>query len=50
MTLRERDSTSQRIGAINDVVDVIKELCEGTLTWDGACARLPEYSGEQSLD
>lgn len=50
MTLRERDSTLQRIGLIDEVIDVIKKLCDGSLTWDGACERLPVYSGEQSLD
>lgn len=50
MTLRERDSTAQRIGAIDEVIEVIKLLCEGQITWDGACQRLPAYSGEQSLD
>lgn len=50
MTLRERDSTTQRIGQIDEVIDVIKALCEGSITWEGACQRLPAYSGEQELD
>jgi glycyl-tRNA synthetase len=50
MTLRERDTTSQRIGQIDEVISVIKELCDGSLTWEGACEKLPAYSGEQSLD
>ncbi|PWN31859.1 putative glycine--tRNA ligase GRS1 [Meira miltonrushii] len=50
MTLRERDSTTQRIGQIEEVIDVIKALCEGSITWEGACQRLPAYSGEQELD
>ena len=50
MTLRERDSTAQRIGQVDEVISVIKELCDGSLSWDGACQRLPAYSGEQSLD
>ncbi|KAK0519771.1 Glycine--tRNA ligase 1, mitochondrial [Tilletia horrida] len=49
MTLRERDTTSQRIGSIDDVVRVIVDLCEGRLDWAGACAKLPEYSGEQAV-
>ncbi|CAD6890515.1 unnamed protein product [Tilletia controversa] len=50
MTLRERDTTSQRIGSIDDVIQVIVDLCEGRLDWTSACATLPEYSGEQALD
>ncbi|MCO5588415.1 hypothetical protein L7F22_042371 [Adiantum nelumboides] len=50
MTLRERDSTSQRIGSVDEVIAVIKEMCDGTISWEGACERLPAYSGEQSLD
>ncbi|UZJ52334.1 hypothetical protein CBS101457_001654 [Exobasidium rhododendri] len=50
MTLRERDSTTQRIGQIDEVISVIKELCDESLSWEGACERLPAYSGEQSLD
>lgn len=50
MTLRERDSTSQRIGPIDDVINVIKNLCDGAITWEKACEILPVYSGEQSVD
>jgi glycyl-tRNA synthetase len=50
MTLRERDSTTQRIGSVDEVIDVIKALCDGEIDWKGACERLPAYSGEQSVD
>ena len=53
MTLRERDTTAQRIGKIDDVIEVIKGLCssgENKLTWDGACERLSEYCGTQEVD
>ncbi|PWN50126.1 putative glycine--tRNA ligase GRS1 [Violaceomyces palustris] len=50
MTIRERDTTSQRIGPIDQVIEVIKRLCDGTLTWEGACKELPEYTGQQDLD
>ncbi|PWN97124.1 putative glycine--tRNA ligase GRS1 [Tilletiopsis washingtonensis] len=49
MTIRERDSTAQRIGSIDDVIAVMKELCDGSLEWAGACERLQEYSGEQAV-
>ncbi|KAE8209888.1 hypothetical protein CF327_g6179 [Tilletia walkeri] len=50
MTLRERDTTSQRIGSIDDVIQVIVDLCEARLDWTSACAKLPEYSGEQAVN
>ncbi|KAK0547836.1 Glycine--tRNA ligase 1, mitochondrial [Tilletia horrida] len=50
LTLRERDTTAQRIGSIDEVVSVITDLCENRIDWAGACARLPEYSGEQAVN
>lgn len=50
MTLRERDSTAQRIGPIDQVIEVIRQLCDGSLDWEGACKVLPEYSGQQDVD
>ncbi|EPQ26874.1 uncharacterized protein PFL1_05509 [Pseudozyma flocculosa PF-1] len=50
MTLRERDTTAQRIGPIDQVIEVIRRLCDGSLTWEGACKELPEYSGQQDVD
>ncbi len=47
MTLRERDSTAQRIGPIDQVIDVIRQLCDASLDWEGACQRLEPYSGQQ---
>lgn len=49
MTLRERDTTTQRIGSIDQVIEVIRRLCDASLTWDGACQILPEYSGQQDV-
>ena len=46
----ERDTTDQRIGKIDEVIDVVIELVGGTLDWDGACERLPAYSGVQAVD
>lgn len=50
MTLRERDTTAQRIGPIDQVIEVIRKLCDGSLDWEGACKELPEYSGQQDID
>ncbi|KPV76006.1 uncharacterized protein RHOBADRAFT_26231 [Rhodotorula graminis WP1] len=47
MTLRERDTTLQLIGTIDEVVQVVYELCRGDLSWTEAQQRLPAYSGEQ---
>jgi glycine--tRNA ligase len=49
VTLRERDTTTQRIGTIDEVVDVIKRLCNGSLDWTGACQVLPAYTGTQDV-
>ena len=50
ITLRERDTTSQRIGSIDEVLDVITNLCHGRLDWHGACQILPAYTGTQDVD
>ncbi|KAG1814651.1 glycyl-tRNA synthetase [Suillus subaureus] len=42
MTLRERDTTDQLIGPIDDVITVLTELA--------ACERLPAYDGVQAVD
>ncbi|PWN23394.1 putative glycine--tRNA ligase GRS1 [Microstroma glucosiphilum] len=49
MTLRERDTTGQLIGSIEDVVKTIKGLCEGSISWQDAEGTLKKYSGEQAL-
>lgn len=46
----ERDTTDQRIGKIEEVIDVVSELVNGTINWDGACQRLPAYDGVQAVD
>ncbi|KAG6811350.1 hypothetical protein H0H92_007857 [Tricholoma furcatifolium] len=50
MTLRERDTTDQRIGSIDEVIAVVTELVEGTITWPQACERLPAYDGVQAVE
>lgn len=50
ITLRERDTTTQRIGKVDDVIDVLKQLCDGRLDWTGACQILPAYTGTQDVD
>lgn len=50
ITLRERDTTTQRIGTVDQVVDVVKQLCDGRLDWTGACQILPAYTGTQDVD
>lgn len=49
ITLRERDSTQQLIGSVDEVVELVRKLSEGTLDWEGATKVLPFYSGEQAL-
>ncbi|KAG1880067.1 hypothetical protein F4604DRAFT_515825 [Suillus subluteus] len=50
MTLRERDTTDQLIGPIDDVITVLTELVQGTIDWPAACKRLPAYDGIQAVD
>lgn len=50
VTLRERDSTSQKIGKVDEVIAVVDELVKGTLTWEQIGSRLEEYSGVQDVE
>ncbi|KAJ7708372.1 hypothetical protein B0H17DRAFT_917136 [Mycena rosella] len=50
MTLRERDTMDQRIGAIDDVLGAVVALVQGAITWEEACARLPRYDGVQAVE
>jgi glycyl-tRNA synthetase len=48
--LRERDTTGQLIGDIDEVIAVLIELVNGTIGWAGACKVLPAYDGIQAID
>lgn len=48
MTLRERDTTLQVIGKIDEVIKLVADLCAG-LSWAEGSKRLPAYSGEQEV-
>ncbi|KAG8221672.1 hypothetical protein J3R82DRAFT_1957 [Butyriboletus roseoflavus] len=50
MTLRERDTTEQLIGPIDDVIAVVADLVQGTLDWSTARERLAVYDGVQAVD
>ena len=50
MTLRERDTTAQLIGSVDEVIAVVDELVKGTLDWQGATSRLESYSGVQDVE
>ena len=50
ITLRERDTTLQRIGTVDQVIDVVARLCSGRLDWNGACQILPAYTGTQDVE
>ncbi|GAA5872508.1 hypothetical protein JCM3774_006840 [Rhodotorula dairenensis] len=49
MTLRERDTTLQLIGSIDEVISVVNDLCKATISWEEAQARLKPYTGEQEV-
>ncbi|ORY50183.1 hypothetical protein BCR35DRAFT_310751 [Leucosporidium creatinivorum] len=48
MTLRERDTTLQVIGKIDEVIKLVADLCSG-LEWSEGSKRLPAYTGEQEI-
>lgn len=50
MTLRERDTTGQLIGNIDDVIGIVTELVDGSIDWAEACRRLPAYDGVQAVE
>ncbi|KIJ64005.1 hypothetical protein HYDPIDRAFT_112513 [Hydnomerulius pinastri MD-312] len=50
MTLRERDTTEQLIGSIDDVIAVVTDLVQGGINWAEACQRLAAYDGVQAVD
>ncbi|THH03777.1 hypothetical protein EW145_g6017 [Phellinidium pouzarii] len=50
MTLRERDTTSQLIGNIDEVITVVTDLVEGNIDWAGACKLLSAYDGVQAVE
>ncbi|KAI9511962.1 glycyl-tRNA synthetase [Russula earlei] len=50
MTLRERDTTGQLIGGIDEVITVLIDLVNGTTDWTEACKLLPAYDGIQAID
>ena len=49
-SFRERDTTDQLIGSIDEVIAVVIELVQGTIDWDEALKRLPRYDGVQAID
>ncbi|KAH7890241.1 hypothetical protein F5I97DRAFT_1798531 [Phlebopus sp. FC_14] len=50
MTLRERDTTDQLIGSIDDVIAVVTDLVQGGINWEEAYQRLAVYDGVQAVD
>lgn len=50
ITLRERDSTKQLIGKIDEVIEIVREICLGDQGWELATSKLEEYDGKQDID
>ncbi|KAH8103331.1 glycyl-tRNA synthetase [Cristinia sonorae] len=50
MTLRERDTTGQLIGPIDEVIAVVTDLVQGNIDWAEACKKLPAYDGVQAVE
>lgn len=47
---RERDTTGQLIGPIDEVIGVVTGLVQGSIDWAEACKMLPAYDGVQAVD
>jgi hypothetical protein len=47
---RERDTTGQLIGDVDEVISVLIDLVNGTTDWTDACKLLPAYDGIQAID
>ena len=47
---RERDTTEQLIGDIDEVIAVVTDLVDGVIEWQQACERLPRYTGTQNIE
>jgi glycyl-tRNA synthetase len=50
VSARERDTTGQLIGNIDEVISVLTDLVNGTMDWTEACKVLPAYDGIQAVD
>jgi len=50
LIFRERDTTAQLIGAVEDVIAVVGSLVKGDITWEDAWGKLKEYDGVQAVD
>jgi len=50
LTLRERDTTSQLIGSVEDVLRVVCALVRDDMSWEDASAELKVYDGVQAVD
>ncbi len=48
--IRERDTTGQLIGQVEEVIATVIELVNGTIDWAEACNRLPAYDGVQAVE
>ncbi|EJT96581.1 glycyl-tRNA synthetase [Dacryopinax primogenitus] len=50
LTLRERDTTDQRIGKTEEVISLVIDLVDGRIDWAQACEKLPAYTGVQDVE
>jgi glycyl-tRNA synthetase len=47
LTLRERDTTKQVRASEEKIVEAIRNLCNGSETWDDVTKRLPAFEGQE---
>lgn len=47
ITLRERDTTKQVRGTVEEVLSTLKRLVDGSETWDETLTKLPVFEGQE---
>lgn len=50
ITLRERDSTSQVRASEDDIVQAVRNLVDGSESWEQVSQRLPAFTGQSQDD
>jgi glycyl-tRNA synthetase len=46
-TLRERDSTKQVRGTLDEILEAIETMCKGKATWEDVQKKLPAFEGKE---
>ena len=47
-TLRDRDSMTQIRAEVSELPEIIRDLANGTLTWENVCEKYPIFEGQET--